>query len=143
MFFELPSLEQIEEMNRQRSQAIEALEISDNSVKCQSCGMAVPLLRTSTKPRSNRIDTMQKRVKWIENYCRGNINRPYVNEVQQLKAELADLLEQEAKADALRSLPLYSTYLCLKYTKVLFYHPKAFADFAAPSSNACFGSFIP
>ena len=39
--FELPSLEEIDEVERQRSQAIEALEISGNSVKCQRCGMAV------------------------------------------------------------------------------------------------------
>ncbi len=37
---------------------------------------------------------------------------------------------------------MYCNYLYLKYTKI-FYHPKAFADFAAASSNACVGSFIP
>jgi hypothetical protein len=69
---ELPSLEQIEEMDKERLQAIEALEISNDSIKCQKCGNSVPLLRTLTKPRSNRIDALQKRVKWIENHGHSN-----------------------------------------------------------------------
>jgi hypothetical protein len=32
---EVPSLEEIEEMDKQRSQAIESLEISGDHVKCQ------------------------------------------------------------------------------------------------------------
>jgi hypothetical protein len=42
--FELPSLEEIKEMDRQRFHAIESLHISDHSVKCQSCGIAVPIV---------------------------------------------------------------------------------------------------
>ena len=38
---EIPSLEQIEQMEKQRSQAVEALQISDGFVKCQRCGTAV------------------------------------------------------------------------------------------------------
>jgi hypothetical protein len=60
--FELQSIEEIEQMERQRLQAIEALEISGISVKCQKCGMAVPLLKRLTKPRSNRIDALQKQI---------------------------------------------------------------------------------
>ena len=48
--FELPSLQEIEEMDKQRLQALESLEISDGLVKCQKCGNAVPILRTTTKP---------------------------------------------------------------------------------------------
>jgi hypothetical protein len=66
--FEIPSLEQIEQMEKQWSEAIQSLQISNDSVKCQKCGNAVSLLRTLTKPKSNRIDTLQKRIKWIENY---------------------------------------------------------------------------
>jgi predicted metal-dependent hydrolase len=109
--FELPSLEQIEEMEKQRSQAIEALQIIDHSVKCQKCGIAVPIVGKLINPtKGNRIAILQKRIKWIENYSRGNINRPsyHINEVKALKAELADLLEKDAKADKLRRLPLYS-----------------------------------
>jgi hypothetical protein len=66
----------------------------------------VSLLRAVIKTLSNRIDALQKQIKWIENYSCGKINRPsYVNEVKQ---ELAELLEEDAKADKLRSLPLYS-----------------------------------
>jgi hypothetical protein len=42
--------------------------------------------------------------KWTENYSRVSNN----NDLIQLKAELAGLLEEDAKADKLRSLPLYS-----------------------------------
>jgi hypothetical protein len=52
---------------------------------------------------------LEKRIRRIENYSCGNINRPsYINEVKQLKQELAELLTEEAKRDKLRSLPLYS-----------------------------------
>jgi hypothetical protein len=40
----------------------------------------------------------------IENHSHGNA----IAEVKQIKQELAELLEEEAKADALRRLPLYS-----------------------------------
>ena len=56
--FELPSLEDIQEMDKQRL-VIEGLEISNDSVKCQQCDTAVPMLRTLTKPKSNRIDALQ------------------------------------------------------------------------------------
>jgi hypothetical protein len=52
--FELSSLEEIEHMEKQRTQAIQSWEITDNSVKCQKCGVGVSLLRTLTKPRNNR-----------------------------------------------------------------------------------------
>jgi hypothetical protein len=104
--FELPSLQEIEEMDRQRSQAIESLQISDHSVKCQRCGNAVPIVGKLPKPHSNRIDILQKRIKWMENYYRGNIRSD--DDLKHLKAELADLLEEDVKADKLRCLPLYS-----------------------------------
>jgi hypothetical protein len=40
----------------------------------------------------------------MENYSRIS----NINDLKQLKAELADLLEEDDKADKLRSLPLYS-----------------------------------
>jgi hypothetical protein len=128
--FELPLLEEIQEMDRQRLQAIDLLEISDHSVKCQKCGISVPIVGKLTKPKSNRIAILQKRIKWIENYSRGNINRPsyHINEVKQLKQELADLLEEDAKVDRLRSLPLYSCritgwkFVCSKCYDKVYYH---------------------
>ena len=43
--FELPSLEEIQEMEKQHSLAIEALDISNDSVKCQRFGISLPMLR--------------------------------------------------------------------------------------------------
>jgi hypothetical protein len=65
------------------------------------------MFRTLTTPRSNRIDALQKQIRWIEDHIRGNNAKAYGN-IKQLKAELAELLEEYAKADQLRSLPLYS-----------------------------------
>jgi hypothetical protein len=61
-------------------------------------------------PYSNRITVLEKRIKWLENYSRGNnINSNRNNDViKQLKQELSELLAEDAKADKLRSLPLYS-----------------------------------
>jgi adenine-specific DNA methylase len=105
--FELPSIEEIEAMERQRSQAIEALEIFDHSVKCQRCGNAVPIVGKLTKVNNDRIGILQKRIKWIENYRHGN-TRYNDNDLKALKQEVAELLEEDAKYDKLRSLPLYS-----------------------------------
>jgi adenine-specific DNA methylase len=123
--FELPSLEEIKEMDKQRSQAIESLEIFDHSVKCQRCGIAVPIVGKLTTAKNDRIAILQKTIKWIESYNHGNRS----NEVKQLKAELAELLEEDAKADKLRSLPLYSCritgfkFVCSKcYDKVYYIH---------------------
>jgi hypothetical protein len=62
----------IEEMDRQRSQAIKSLEVFDHSVKCQKCGMAVLIVGKLTTAKNDRIAILQKRIKWIENYSRGN-----------------------------------------------------------------------
>jgi hypothetical protein len=85
--FELPSLEEIEEMDRQQLQAIEALEISEsgNSVKCQRCGMAVPIVGKLSRPHNDRVAILQRRIKWIENHSRGNNTKA---EVKQIKQEL-------------------------------------------------------
>jgi hypothetical protein len=63
----------------------------------------------------------------IENYRRGNTNVKD-DDVELLKAELAELLEEDAKADKLRSLPLYSCrltgwkFVCSRcYDKVYMY----------------------
>ena len=64
----------------------------------------MPLLNTLTKPRSNRIDVLQKQIKWIENHSHGNAIAD-VN-LKQIKQELAELLQEEAKVDALRRLAL-------------------------------------
>jgi hypothetical protein len=60
----------------------------------------------------------------MENYSRIS----NINDLKQLKAELADLLEEDDKADKLRSLPLYSCritgwkFVCTRcYDKVYMY----------------------
>ena len=123
--FELPSLEEIEQMERQRSQAIESLEIFDHSVKCQRCGNAVPIVGKLNRPHNDRVVILQRRIKWIENYRRGGNSTSKNEDLKALKQELAELLEEDAKYDKLRSLPLYSCkitgwkFVCSKcYDKV-------------------------
>jgi hypothetical protein len=106
--FELPSLEEIEEMDIQRSRAIESLEISEDedgnsnskTVKYQRCNNDVPIVAKSSNsgPRpycNGRAATLQKRIKWMENYYHSvNIN---INDLNALRQELAEILEQDAK----------------------------------------------
>jgi hypothetical protein len=93
--------------------------------------MAVPIVGKLPRPYSNRIAILEKRLKWLQNYPRRGNNRRSSddnnnnNNVKQLKQELAGLLEEDAKADKLRSLPLYSCritgfkFVCSKcYDKV-------------------------
>jgi hypothetical protein len=87
--FELPSLEEIEQMEIQRSQAIESLQISDNSVKCQRCGNAMPIVDKLSRPHNDRVVILQRRIKWMENYYHGD----NINNLKALKQELAELLE--------------------------------------------------
>ena len=47
---QLPSLQEIEEMDKQRSKAIESLEISGNSVKCQRCSQDTPIVGKLNRP---------------------------------------------------------------------------------------------
>ena len=74
------------------------------AVKYQRCGMAIPIVGNYLGPHNDRV---AKKDKWMENYYHGaNIN--YV----ELKAELAGLLEEDAKkADILGRLALYSCRL--------------------------------
>jgi hypothetical protein len=107
--FELPSLEDIQEMDRQKSQAIESLEIFDHSVKCQKCGTAVPIVGKLPSPYSNSLAILQKRIKWLQGYHHGNSAVGIAdnnNSIKQLNQELAELSEEDAKTDKLRSLPL-------------------------------------
>ena len=47
-------------MEQQRLQAIEALEISDNSVKCHRCGQDVPMDGKLPRPQNDRVAILQK-----------------------------------------------------------------------------------
>jgi hypothetical protein len=103
---ELPSIQIGDVADRQQEEAIQKLEISEDGqyVKCQSCHKDIKMVGKLPNPKRARIATIQRRIAWLENYPHGNNN----DSVKQLKEELADLLEEDAKADKLRSLPLYS-----------------------------------
>ena len=114
--FELPSLEQIEEMEKQRMQAIKSLEISNDSdsVKCQKCNAYIPIIGKLPRLHSNRIAVLERRIEWLEErhphryHGNNNDNNNGNGVVVQLKQEVAELLSEDAKRDKLRSLPLYS-----------------------------------
>jgi hypothetical protein len=74
-----------------------------------------------TRTGNDRIGILQRRIKWMENYYHG-VN---INDIKALKQELAELLEEDAKADKLRSLPLYSC----KITGWKFVCSKCYDDF--------------
>jgi hypothetical protein len=104
----LPSLEQIQKMEMKRSQAIESLEIFDHSIKCQRCGIAVPIVE-GTKSRANakRIISLQIRIKQLEMYKHNN-NRNE-EEIKVKKQELADLeAVGDTKMDKIRNSSLCS-----------------------------------
>ncbi|MFL6363787.1 MAG: hypothetical protein ACJ719_01080 [Nitrososphaeraceae archaeon] len=61
--FELPSLQEIQEMDKQRSHAIESLQITDHSVKCQRCGNAVPIVGKLNGPDNDRAVILQRRIR--------------------------------------------------------------------------------
>ena len=95
-------------MERQRSQAIQALEIFDHSVKCQKCGNAVPIVGKLTRTNNDRIGTLQKQIKWIEEHYYHHNPRGKDEDIKVLRQELEDLLAEDSEYDKLRSLPLYS-----------------------------------
>jgi hypothetical protein len=117
---ELPSLEQIEQMERRRDKALDAVEISvsesgePRTVKSQRCNKAVPIVAKIRRPINDRVVILQKRIKWIETHYHvhhGNAAEDY----KALKQELSELLEKDAKADKLRSIPLQywrGKYVC-------------------------------
>jgi hypothetical protein len=102
----MPSLQEIEQMERKRSQALEALERviseSDKSVKCQRCGIAVPIVGKMSRPKNDTVVKLQTRQRFMENH-------PHFcskEDLEAVKQELAELLEEDAKDDKLRSMPL-------------------------------------
>ena len=87
-------------MERQRLQAIEALEISGYSVKCQRCAHDIPIVGKLNRPCNDRSVILQRRIKWMKNYYHG-VNS---NDLKALKQELA---QEDAKYDN------FEAYLCL------------------------------
>ena len=109
-YVELPSLEEIAKMDKQREYAIDSLEISDDStqVKCQNCSIAVAIVGGLTRPLSyQRVVALKKRIRWIEEHSHNTSTAD--NSIKTLKQELAELLKKEQKRDILRRLPLHSS----------------------------------
>jgi hypothetical protein len=102
---ELPSLDEIAEMEQARTKAIESLEMSSDGslVKCQKCGSLYPVIKKedalTSSNYSGRITRLQAMIRRSEKYTR----------LGSCKKELADLLKEEEKMNILRRLPLYSS----------------------------------
>jgi hypothetical protein len=77
--FELPSLEQLELMDSQRSQAIEALKISNDSAKCQKCGNSVPLVKVESQGSIELMLCKSRSSGSRERYVMTNHNRCLYN----------------------------------------------------------------
>jgi adenine-specific DNA methylase len=95
----MPSLEEIEQMERQRSQALDAIEIFDHTVKCQKCGNAVPVVGKPIRTKNDKLVKLQTRQRFMENH-------PHFcskEDLEAVKQELAELLKEDAKEDKLRT----------------------------------------
>src|ERR1051325_56634 len=110
---QIPSLEEVEQMERQRSQTLDAVEVLDSghSVKCQRCGVAVPIVGKLSRPKNDDVVKLQTRQRYMENH-------PHFCSKQDLEAvkqELAKVLEKDATYEKLRSIPLQywrGKYVC-------------------------------
>jgi hypothetical protein len=105
----LPSLNEIEEIEKQRQKAIETLEIDSkqNTVKCQSCQNWWPMIKddsklTSARANAVKIKQLQNAITIAEKY------HPDGSTCKREKDELKQLIEEEKQKDKLRKLPLYS-----------------------------------
>jgi hypothetical protein len=118
---ELPSMEEVDAIEKQRSRATESLEISDGFCKCQGCGSLKPLLSDNAKlvrsTESKQIHRLRAIIKRIEKYnFGGDIS------TKDQRQELSQLLEEEKKKDVFRRLPLYSS----SATRYFFYCSKCY-----------------
>jgi hypothetical protein len=108
-FVEIPSMDQVEEMDKQRQKAIDSLQVANGLVKCQGkCGQLYPIIKKddpfklSSSNLTGRIARLKAMIKQAEKYS-------HFDSCKREKEELKELLEQEAKTDILRRLPLYSS----------------------------------
>lgn len=124
-WIELPSISEIDEIEKQRQKAIDSLEIFDNQVKCQGCQELKAIIKDDSMlisaANSRRIAYLKSTIKQIERFhipARGYPNHVAKKE----REELANLLkeEEQQKRDIVRRLPLYSSkisgyrFLCSK-----------------------------
>jgi hypothetical protein len=104
---ELPSLEEIERMDKKREAAINSLEISDGHVKCQKCGQVIPIIGKLQKSKTDRIASLEKRIKRAEFYYKKYHHDNSTDHSGKDREELAALQQEDAERDKLRCLPLY------------------------------------
>src|SRR5918911_4201133 len=114
----LPSLEEVEQMDKQQQNALESLEISitdyekTSYVKCQKCGRPIAMFQKLPRSHSvsNRITVLEKQIRQDEiRNSHYHINNNDYNDIMGSKQELADLLKEEDKNDLVTRLPLYSS----------------------------------
>jgi hypothetical protein len=108
---ELPSLEEIADMEQQQARFIAALEIDHDKqqVRCQGCGDWKPIEHGNEShmvaPRyQSRIEKLRIKIKKMQQYNFGNRL-----ECIQEEEELRQLLEEQQCTDILRRIPLYSS----------------------------------
>jgi hypothetical protein len=149
--FVIPSLEQVEEMERQQLQAFQSLEyvVSEDggqrqAVKCQGCHAAVPIpmLGVGVFKASlvGKIKSKQIQLRWIEKFPHSNSTNKQA-ELNAVRQELT-ALQEEAKAQSGR-LPLNSSritrhkYVCSKcYDWALRYsHPRPYPRARFPDAD--------
>jgi hypothetical protein len=110
----LPSLDEIDRMDKLRQEAIASLEVLNNKVKCQKCGVWVPIAREPLRSSSNthEISNLRTRIRSAEQYSRRLSSTTELDiTIQKLKEKLAALMKEEEKQDLLRRLPLYSSLI--------------------------------
>ena len=107
----LPSLEEIEQIEKKRQQAIDALEISNGFVKCQRCHVPQRIVG-KLRPTGNngRISSLRVRLNHLKTHDAKE------QDIEQVQQELDRLLQYDAQYDKLRSIPLY----CTKKTRYQF-----------------------
>lgn len=109
---ELPSMQEIEEMDKLQQEAIQSIEISGSgespqSVKCQSCGAFVPIYGKLQRLHPKRIIALRNQIKCAEQYF-FNHHEDKAQLLKQEREELAELIREEQSKELLRRLPLYS-----------------------------------
>jgi DNA polymerase III delta prime subunit len=109
-YVEIPSLEEIEEMDRLKQKATESLEIDfeKNTVRCQNCNSLQPVMQKESSLSGGdryRIDILRRRIEYIKKQHPAN----YRLECKKEEEELQQLLEARKKNEILKCIPLHSS----------------------------------
>jgi hypothetical protein len=105
---ELPDIDEINEMDRKRAEAIQKLQVSDGHVLCQKCGTAVPLLNNpDRRPTSKRVASLKWQIQWLKTHYYPD-KKSQKDSIAAMEKELAEILQGNEEYDKLRNIPLYS-----------------------------------